>query len=89
MQINAFVLEGSRQALDREVIDPTVLAVHADLDLCVHQQIDPIAAGEPAALIRVEYLRCAVLGWATFSTSTQNSASKLLDGCQARTLRPY
>ena len=63
MQINAFVLEGSQQALDREVIDPTALAVHADLHLCVHQQIDPIAAGEPAALIRVEYLRCAVLGW--------------------------
>lgn len=53
MQINAFVLEGSRQALDREVIDPPALAVHADLDLCVHQQIDSIAAGEPAALIRV------------------------------------
>ena len=89
MQINAFVLEGSRQALDREVIDPTALAVHADLDLCVHQQIDPIAAGEPAALIRVEYLRCAVLGWSSFSASTQNSASTQLGSRQARTLRPY
>ena len=89
MQINAFVLEGSRQALNREVIDPTALAVHADFHLCVRQQVDPIAAGEPDALIRVEYLRCSVLGWASFSTSTQNSASKLLDGCQAKTLRPY
>ena len=62
MQINAFALEGSRQALDREVIDPTTLAVHADLRLCVRQQVDPIAAGEPAALICVEYLRSAVLG---------------------------
>ena len=62
MQINAFVLEGSRQALDREVIDPTTVAVHVDLRLCVRQQVDPIAAGEPAALICVEYLRCAVLG---------------------------
>ena len=70
MQINAFVLEGSRQALDREVNDPTALAVHADLHLFVHQQIDPIAAVESAALIRVEYLRCAVLGWATFSAPT-------------------
>ena len=89
MQINAFVLEVSRQALDPEVIDPTALAVHADLHLCVRQQVDPIANGELAALIRVEFLWCAVLGWATFSASTQNSASKLLDGCQARTLRPY
>ena len=62
MQINAFVLEGSRQALDREVIDPTALAVHADLHLCGRQQVDPIAAGELATLIRVKYLRCAVLG---------------------------
>ena len=89
MQINALVLEGSQQALNREVIDPTALAVHADHNLCVRQQVDPIAAGELADLICIEYLRCAVLGWATFSASMHNSASTLPDSRRARTLRPY
>ena len=44
--------------IDPAVIDPTALAAHADLDLCVRQHVDPIATGEPAALIRGEYLRC-------------------------------
>ena len=89
MQINAFVLEGSRQALDREVIDPTALTVHADLRLCVRQQVDPIAAGELAALICVNISGVPCLARASFSASTQNSASKLLGSRQARTLRPY
>ena len=44
--------------IDPAVIDPTALAAHADLDLWVRQHVDPIATGEPAALIRGEYLRC-------------------------------
>ena len=44
--------------IDPAVIDPTALAAHADLDRWVRQHVDPIATGEPAALIRGEYLRC-------------------------------
>ena len=73
MQTDACVFEGSPVSLDPAVanpavadpvgidpavIDPTALAAHADLDLCVRQHVDPIATGEPAALIRDEYLRC-------------------------------
>ena len=87
MQINAFVLEGSRQALDREVIDPTALAVHADLDLCVHQHVKPRAAGELAALIAAEDLQRGVLSQASLRASTQKSASILFDSRQASTLR--
>ena len=77
MQTDACVFEGSPVSLDPTVadpvvtnpvgidpavIDPTALAAHADLDLCVRQHVDPIATGEPAALIRGEYLRCGAFG---------------------------
>ena len=70
MQINAFALEGSRQALDREVIDPTALAAYAVLDLCVRRHVDPIATGELAAVIRGEFLRCGAF-WRGPSSAPQ------------------
>ena len=56
--------------IDPAVIDPTALAAHADLDLCVRQHVDPIATGEPAALIRDEYLRCGTF-WRGPSSAPQ------------------
>ena len=56
--------------IDPAVIDPTALAAHADLDLWVRQHVDPIATGEPAALIRGEYLRCGAF-WRGPSSAPQ------------------
>ena len=52
--------------IDPAVIDPTALAAHADLERWVRQHVDPIATGEPAALIRGEYLRCGAFGEGLF-----------------------
>ena len=60
MQVNAFVLQRPPQTLDHAVVDPATFAVHADLDLRILQHINPVTAGELAALIGVEYLRRAV-----------------------------
>jgi len=56
--------------IDPAVIDPTALAAHADLERWVRQHVDPIATGEPAALIRGEYLRCGAF-WRGPSSAPQ------------------
>ena len=50
VEVHAFVLQGSPQTLDPAVVDPPPFAVHADLDLCLGQHVDPSTAGELAAL---------------------------------------
>ena len=85
MQTDACVFEGSPVSLDPAVadpvvtnpvgidpavIDPTALAAHADLERWVRQHVDPIATGEPAALIRGEYLRCGAF-WRGPSSAPQ------------------
>ena len=68
MQVNAFVLERPPQTLDHAIVDPSPLAVHADLDLRLAQYIDPVAAGELAALIGVEDLGRAMTGDSPFQS---------------------
>ena len=50
MQINAFVLQRPPEALNHSIVDPAPLTVHADLDLRITQNLDPIATGELTAL---------------------------------------
>ena len=66
MQINAFVLQRPPKPLNHPIVDPAPLAIHADFNLCITQNLDPIAAGELAALIGVEYLWRAVFGQRLF-----------------------
>ena len=50
MQIDTFVFQRPPQTLDHAVVDPAPFAIHADLDLCVGQHVDPVATGELTAL---------------------------------------
>ena len=61
MQIDVLVLDATPQPLDEDVIDPTALAVHADLDAVVGQHLGEVGAGELAALVGIEDLRRTVL----------------------------
>src|SRR5260370_3643828 len=60
VQIDFFVLDGSPEALDEDIVSPRALAVYADRDAVVDQHAGEIGTGELAALIGVEDLRAAV-----------------------------
>jgi len=60
MQVNALVLQRPPKTLEHPIVDPTPLTVHADLDLRIRQHVDPVSAGELAALIGVKGLWRAV-----------------------------
>jgi hypothetical protein len=62
MQINMLKFHASPESFDKDVIDPPALAVHADLDFIVLQDLREIVAGELAALIGIENFRRAVSG---------------------------
>ena len=61
-QIDPFVFHRPPQSLDEDVVMTTSASVHADLDTMRLQHIREFRAGELAALIGVEDLRCAVAG---------------------------
>jgi len=60
-QIDLLVFDAAPRPLDEHVVAPGTFAVHADGDFCIEQHTGEVDAGELAALIRVEYLRLAVL----------------------------
>lgn len=62
MQINVLVLDAAPWPFDEHVIDPTALAVHADLDGMVAQHLGEVGTGELTALVGIEDLRRTVLG---------------------------
>jgi hypothetical protein len=62
VQVDVFVFHAAPKPLDKDVVYPTTLAVHADRDADGLQRRDPIIARELRALIGVENLRLAVLG---------------------------
>lgn len=51
MQVHTFVFQRPPQKFDHAIVDPAALAIHADLDLRVAQHVDPVTAGELAAII--------------------------------------
>lgn len=59
-QVDLFVFDGAPQALDKDIVAPRALAIHADLDLAGGQHLDELGRGELAALICVEDLGRAV-----------------------------
>ncbi|CAI09262.1 hypothetical protein ebA5509 [Aromatoleum aromaticum EbN1] len=60
LEVHLFVFHALPQPLDEDVVAPAALAVHADLDAVVFEQVGEIGAGELASLIGVEDLRAAV-----------------------------
>ena len=60
VQIDFLVLDGSPEALDKDIVSPCALAVHADRDAVVDQHVCEFGIGELTALIGVEDLRAAV-----------------------------
>ena len=66
VQIDALILQRPPEALNHSIVDPAAFSVHADLDLRISQNLDPISTCELAALVGVEYLRRAVLGQRLF-----------------------
>ena len=59
-QIDLFVLHRFPQPLDKHVVVPCALAVHADLDVVFDQHAGEVFAGELAALVGVEDVGLAV-----------------------------
>jgi len=79
VQIDAFILQRPPEALNHSIVDPAAFSVHADLDLRISQNLDPISTCELAVplpgsglpsnherVVGVEYLRRAVLGQRLF-----------------------
>src|SRR5207249_7496004 len=60
VQVNVLVLDRLPQPLDKHVVAPAALAIHADADGMALQHADELAAGELAALIGIHDLRHAV-----------------------------
>lgn len=55
MQINLLVRHVSPKPLDKEVVDPTAVAVHTDAELLRFELFDEFHVGEPVTLVCVEY----------------------------------
>jgi hypothetical protein len=59
-EIHLLVLDAASQPLDKNIVSPGALAVHADGDRVSDQDVSECRAGELTALIRVEDPRLAV-----------------------------
>jgi H+/Cl- antiporter ClcA len=55
------LFQAAPEALNNNIIHPSALAVHADVDAVIFQYIGEIFTGKLAALVAVEYLRCAIV----------------------------
>lgn len=55
--VDAFVFQGSPQALDEDVVHPAAASVHTDTHLGVLQYLGETGAGKLTALVGVENLR--------------------------------
>jgi len=60
LEINLLVFQAAPEALNKNIIHPASLTVHADFDTAVLQHVRKIFAGKLTALVAVEYLRCAI-----------------------------
>ena len=57
-----FVLHGSPESFDKDIVSPGTLAIHADANLVFLEILGECLAGELAALIGVHDLGLAVFG---------------------------
>src|SRR5205823_11702186 len=56
VQVNVFIFDRLPQPLDKHVVAPAALAIHADVDGLALQHADELTAGELAALIGIHDL---------------------------------
>ena len=61
IEVNALIFQEPPQAFDHAIVTPRAFAIHADLDLCIREHVDPSTTGKLAALVRIKYLWPAVL----------------------------
>ena len=61
MQIDMLILYRAPQALDKDIISPGSLAIHADPDIVIGQVVGKRQTGELATLISIHDLRWSVL----------------------------
>ena len=60
VQVNLFILDRFPEAFNEDVVSPTALAIHADLNPVLLKQANEGGTGELAALIGVHDFRRAV-----------------------------
>src|SRR5215212_7923175 len=61
-KVDLLILDGPPEPFDEDVVAPGTLAIHADRDLVLQQQIGEVRASELAPLIGVEDVRLAMPG---------------------------
>ncbi len=61
-QVDLLVFDRFPEPLDEDVVAPSALAVHADLDLLGQKNLREVDTGELAALVGVEDLRLSEAG---------------------------
>ena len=59
-KVNFLVLDGAPQALDKDIVSPGALAVHADTDIAVLECFGEILTRKLAALVDVANLRSVI-----------------------------
>ena len=60
LEIHLLILDALPEPLDEDVVPPRALAIHADLNAVVVEQLSEVAAGKLTALIGVEDFRGAM-----------------------------
>ena len=73
------MFQAAPETLDKHIVHPVSLAIHADLDVIVFEYIREILSGKLTTLVTVKDFRCAVGCQGFSSASTQGAASRLLD----------
>src|SRR5215213_11352339 len=68
VHIDALVFQGAPKTFDEYVVQPSAAPVHGYPDAPVLERVDKRAARELTALVRIEYLRPAVLGEGLFES---------------------
>ncbi len=59
-EIDLLMFQSAPEALDKHIVHPASLAIHADLDVRVFGHISEVLTGELAALVGVKDIRCAM-----------------------------
>ena len=85
VQIDAFVFQGTLQALDEDVVETTALAVHRDPGADPLQPVCPGKGRELGTLIGLHDIGAPDRWMASFSASTQKATSSVLEMRQAGT----
>ena len=77
-EIDLLMFQSAPEALDKHIVHPASLAIHADLDVMVFEYIREILAGKLTTLVTVKDIRCAVGCQGFFQCLNIRAASRLL-----------